>query len=248
MVRKLSVLLCFWAMALVGVTAKEIPKHLEGDHAFVNDFADVLSDEQEAALIQKLKVYFDSTSTQIVVLTELSTEDEDIQQYSLRVANEWGIGEGDKDNGILIYIATQDRRTFIQAGSGTQGSITDLFAGRVVDYILKPAFKQGKFYQGIDEAVDAIIEQLGGEFQFSRTAKGFPAWLVVVLIIIILIIITSFGNNNHWTSGGRGTWIGGGPWIGGGGFGGGGGFSGGGGGFGGFGGGGFSGGGAGGSW
>ena len=236
---------------LLSVTAwgKDVPKQRSGDQAFVLDVSEVLTPDQEARIITKLRRYFDSTSTQIAVLIEPSLGGEDIFSYTIKVANEWGIGEAEKDNGILIFIATADRKTFIQVGSGMEGAIPDAIAGRIVDYIMIPALKQGNYYRAVDEAIDALIEAAEGEFNEGRAQNGFPTWVIIVIIIIILIIITSFGNNNHRTLGGGRPYIGGGfggGYMGGGGYSGGGGFSGGG--FGGFGGGGFSGGGAGGSW
>lgn len=232
--------------------AKDVPKVLSGDRAFLLDASGILSGQQKEAIQSKLKAYFDSTSTQIAVLIEPSLEGEDLFEYSFKVAREWGIGEKDKDNGILIYIATADRKTYIQIGDGLEGAIPDMAAGRVIDYVMLPAFKSGDYYKGIDQAIDELILYASGEHtNTGRPKNGFPSWLIVIIIIILLIIFTSFGSNMHKTYGdyrpnlGRGPYLGGG-WLGGGssgGFGGGGG-----GGFGGFGGGGFSGGGAGGSW
>jgi len=241
----LLLLLCSFQI----ISAKEIPKPNKGDAAFVMDLSKVLDEYQKLALIQKLKGYFDSTSTQIAVLLEPSTEGVPIFDYSIDVAREWGIGEEEKGNGILIFIATADRKTFIQIGDGMEGVIPDFAAGRVVDYILVPAFKQGKYYEGIDRAIDELILYAEGEHTDSRAPRnGLPGWLIIVIIIIIIIIFTSYGNNMNKTYRNDRPLLGGGRYLGGGGYigGGGGGFSGGG--FGGFGGGGFSGGGAGGSW
>jgi uncharacterized protein len=225
--------------------AKEVPSPNKGDRAFVNDISDILSPSEEVMLISKLKGYFDSTSTQIVILLEPSLQGDPIFDYSIKVAREWGIGEKEKDNGILIFVATADRKTFIQVGDGLEGAIPDMIAGRVVDYVLIPAFKQGKYFEGIDRAIDELILYASGEHTDPRAPKnGLPTWLIIVVIIIIIIIFSSFGNNMNRTYRSGTPYLGG--YIGGSSFGGGGGF--GGGGFGGFGGGGFSGGGAGGSW
>ncbi|MCB9262042.1 MAG: TPM domain-containing protein [Flavobacteriales bacterium] len=228
--------------------AKEVPTHNMGDAAFVNDFADVLSPDEETRLVKKLKEFYDSTSNEVVLLLEKSLETEPVFDYSVKVANEWGIGDKNNKNGVLIFVATEDRKVFIQVGRGLEGSLTAARAGRIVDYVLLPNFKKRGYYVGLNEAVDEVISITGGEYKNTNQYKGLPIWVIVLVIIIIIIIFSSFGENSGRTyQGRRGGWyIGPGPggnW-GGGGSSGGGGF----GGFGGFGGGSFGGGGAGGSW
>ena len=246
MVRNVLILV-FSFCWLLGYSA-DVPQPNRGDRALVKDLSDVLTESEEVSLCKKLIAYDDSTSNQIAVFVEERTHGMDAFERALEIGRSWGVGHGDKNNGVLIYVATTDRKTFVLVGTGLEHRITDAYAGRVVDYVLIPNFKSKGYYRGIDKAIDELILMAAGEYKASKKpAKGFPAWLIVVLIIIIIIIVSSFGQNNGKTyRGRRGGWvIGAGPggYVGGGG---GGGFSGGG--FGGFGGGGFSGGGAGGSW
>lgn len=245
MVRKILIIL-FLAVPLA-VIGKEIPKPNSGNRAFVLDRSDFLTETQEVALCEKLKTYFDSTSNQIAILLEPSLEGEDLFDYTHRVAREWGIGEKEKNNGILIYVATADRKIQIQVGYGLEGAVPDVYAKRVIDKLMLPEFRKGDYYTGLDQAVNRIIEYAEGEYtNDGRDEEGLPPWLVIVLVIIFLAIVISLGGGSKgmtYTGGRR--YIGrSGPWVGGGG----GGFSGGGGGFGGFGGGSFGGGGASGSW
>ena len=240
----------FWILLLtpVMVLAKEPPEPNTGNRAFVRDDARVLTEQEEIALSNKLFNYYDSTSTQIAVLIEESLEGDDLFGYTHKVARKWGIGEADKDNGVLIYVATRDRRMRIHVGRGLEGRITDAASGRITDHIMRPNFLNVGFYEGIDKAVDELILLASGEYKndTARSKNGFPLWVVVIIIIIIVIVFSSFGDNSGTTyRNRRGGWIigpGPGGYVGGGG----GGFSGGG--FGGFGGGGFGGGGASGSW
>lgn len=243
---KVTALFAFLLVAFFGF-AKDIPPPNKGNRAFVKDISDVLTEEQEIQLCNKLLAYDDSTSNQIAVLIDESLEGEDAFTYSIKVAREWGVGGKENDNGILIYVATKDRKTFVQVGYGLEHRITDALAGRVVDYVLIPNFKTNGYYVGIDKAIDELILYAAGEYSSAGRGpnNGFPTWLIIVIIIIALIIFSSFGDNSGRTYRNTGGWIigpGGGGYTGGGG----GGFSGGG--FGGFGGGGFGGGGAGGSW
>ena len=239
----------------------------------VNDFAGMLTQNQENNLERKLRQYNNETSTQIAILTEESLEGDDLFDYSHRVADNWGIGREGKNNGILIFIAEQDRKIFIQTGYGAEGFLPDAMARRIIENIIKPAFRVGEYYNGLDEATAVIMDLGRGEYTAEewerRTSEGgVPAILILVFIIVLIIIISNINNNGdggYYRGGkydmdrrsrrGGGGWIilpgGGGGWSdGGGGWtdrGGGGGF-GGLGDFGGFGGGGFGGGGAGGDW
>ena len=231
----------------------------------VYDYAGILNDNEERALLQKLKNYADTTSTQIVILTIDSAKGEDVSILSTRWGQKWGIGQADEDNGLVILVAEEDRKVDISTGYGLEHYLTDLYSERIINRVLIPAFKEGNFYQGLDEATSVVMEILAGTFDeertFSRRGNGSPIPILMLIGFVVLIVILmsrrSGGGRGGNRSGGPDIWdililsslgrgsLGGGS----GGFGGGssGGF--GGGGFGGgFGGGGFGGGGASGSW
>ena len=237
----------------------------------VNDYAGVLAPRNAAALERKLVAYDDSTGTQIAVVTERYLESEDVFGRSLAIAEAWGVGGGDNDNGVLIYLAVDNRKVFIQTGYGVEDRVTDALAGRIVDQVLVPNFRAGSYYGGLDKATTIMIELLSGRYRADprqRVGGGGMSPLTVLMLLFVIILVIRWlarrggGDDDEdggYHRGGRyrgpygrrgGGWVvlpGGG--FGGGGFGsGGGGFGGGGGGFGGFGGGGFGGGGAGGSW
>ncbi len=221
------------------------------EHTSVYDAAGLLSAYEKTALEQKLINYADSTSTQIVVATINSLEDRDINLYAAQWAHKWGIGQSDKDNGILFLIANKERKMAIQVGYGLEHLLTDAMSRRIIELVIAPHFKLEDYYFGIDEGITAMIEVLAGEYKNNETPSEdsvFSFILFLVIFIIVVIILTK--SNNHssgrgYSSSGTGPIILGGGrsgGFGGGGFGGGGGFSGG------FGGGGFGGGGASGGW
>jgi uncharacterized protein len=234
--------------------AKQVPPPPNPPRLVV-DFTNIMARNEVAALEQKLVAYDDSTSTQIAIVMEQTLEGDDIFDYSYRLAEAWGIGRQGKNNGILIYVAVADRKIRIQTGYGAEGFLPDALAKRIIEQVIAPSFRQGKYYQGLDRATDIIIQLASGEYTNDDigSKKKFPvgALLFIVIFIIILVLISKGGGGG----GGyhrRGRYDSGGGWImfgpgGGSGWGGGGGSFGGGG-FGGFGGGGFGGGGAGGSW
>ena len=214
----------------------------------------MLSRDEAALLEGKLVAYNDSTSTQIAIVIEKSLEGDDIFDYSVRLAQEWGIGREGKDNGVLIYVAQDDRKVRIQTGYGMEGFLTDAMSKRIIENVIVPNFREARYYQGLDRATDLIIQLGSGEYSADGLEpENIPIGLIVfliIMIIVIIIVLSNMGGGGGYYRGGRydtnrgGGWIIFGPGSGSSG----GGWSGGGGGFGGFGGGSFGGGGAGGSW
>lgn len=228
----------------------------------VNDFAHMLTAEQEQALEAKLVNYEKTSSTQITIVTLKNLGGYDVSEYTFELGNRWGIGQKDKKNGVLILTSLEDRKGWIAVGYGLEGVLTDALTGRIYRNEIVSQFKHQEYYKGFDRAADAVIAATKGEYHADAKDddKGdkIPPAIIVIAVIIAVILFSRIGGG-----GGGGTYMsgrgrrgidsgwGGGFW--GGGFGGGGsswggGGSSGGGGFGGFGGGSFGGGGAGGSW
>lgn len=227
--------------------ALEIPPK---PNQLVNDYAGMLSEAEEKLLENKLLAYNDSTSTQIAVVLIPTLEGDDVFDFAQRLAEGWGIGGKENNNGVLLLIVQQERKIRIHTGYGTEGAIPDAIAKRIIEQRIKPSFQAGDYFKGINEASDDMILALSGEYHATpaQKDKGFPPFLIVIIVLFLIFFV--FGGRRNATGyghGGRRYY--GGPFIGGfggGGFSGGGGF--GGGGFGGFGGGGFGGGGASGGW
>lgn len=235
----------------------------------VNDFAEILSIGQKRSLESKLVAYNDSTSTQITLVTVKSLGGEEASFFAFQLGEKWGVGQKDEDNGIIILIAPNERKTFIATGYGAEGALPDAYAKRIVEDVMLPEFKKGDYFGGINKAIVSIKQYLRGEFttvQISESTKAHPLipLLIMLAVFIFFVILFSYIASKQKSDGyiysGKGVKPFNGPQWGGntyggnrGGFGGGssGGFGGGssgGGGFGGFGGGSFGGGGAGGSW
>lgn len=242
------------------LASKDIPQR---PVTAVADYKGVLSESERFSLESKLKTFNDTSSSAIVVVIDGSTDGEDIFDYSYKMAKEWAIGDKEKDNGVLLYIAFDDRKMFFQAGSGLEGVLPDAMLKRIIENVITPAFRDGQYFYGIDKGTDIMIQMVSGEYTANDQPvdkNAFKFILIFLFFIILLVIFISIAiyrckkrgdcNDGGGYYGG-GTYNSGGGWFigGGGGFGSsgsGGGF--GGGGFGGFGGGGFSGGGAGGGW
>jgi uncharacterized protein len=237
----------------ISASAQNFP---EKPNTLVSDYTNTLSAGEISSLEQKLVAFNDSTSTQIAVVLIQSLEGYDVADYAVRLADKWGIGQDKKNNGVILLVSIGDRKMSIQTGYGMEGALPDAIARRIIENSIKPAFKEGAYYQGLDAGTNDIIAYTKGEYKNDAPKGGnnktFPLVFILVFILIFIAIARiSGGGGNGQVIGGRGTagafwWLltSGGGGSSGGGFGGG--SSGGG--FGGFGGGSFGGGGASGSW
>jgi uncharacterized protein len=259
MSRKLIIYFFFTVYCLLftaKLNAQDIPAK-PNPPRLVNDFVMKLSPTELSSLEQKLRGYADSTSTQITVVIVKNTGDSDPYDYAMKIAKDWGVGQKDKNNGLLLLWAVETRKLRIVTGRGMEATITDAVSKRIINTILKPYFQAGQFYQGLDEATSEIMKRASGEFEADATSVddgSIIPFLIIILVVIIVLFIIGRNSKGGGRNGGRG-FMGGGGWGGpiifssGGSSGWGGGSSGGGGGgFGGFGGGDFGGGGAGGDY
>jgi uncharacterized protein len=245
LILSLLVSVCAFAQIDKVIPAKQSPPKL------ANDFTKTLTSYQLEDLERKLVAYDDSTSNQITVVVISSTNDYTIEEVALELGRKWGVGNKEINNGVVLLVAKDDRKMTIQVGYGLEGALPDITAKSIIENEIKPSFKDGNYYRGLDHGTDAIIKATKGEYKApanygSKKKKGLSAGAIVIIIILLIIFFSGAGPGAAGTYVSRGGFTG---WSGGGG-GGGSGWSGGGssGGFGGFGGGSFGGGGASGSW
>jgi uncharacterized protein len=150
--------------------------------------------------------YSDTTSTQIVIAIISSTEGENINYLAANWGEKWGIGDAQKDNGVLVLLAKDDKKIAIQAGKGTEYLLTDFQSKRIIERIIIPEFNRGDFYSGLDKGSDYIFKTLNGEFKGTRkkNEQGFdPGIIIFVIIIFIVFLIISRGNKNNRGGGKR---------------------------------------------
>ena len=225
---------------------------------FVNDFANVISEEDEAQIMKIGADLFEQTTAQVVVVTVESLDGYNVDEYALELGREWGVGSKETNNGVVLLLSVSDRKITIQVGYGLEGCVTDVKSGQILDTYAIPYLRNDDFSTGLIEAYKAITAVVCYEYgielnpdyeidyyyntydydsddDFAEDVLG--ALIIVFVIIVILVLVAnkfSGGNSNH----GGGSYHGGGRYYGGtvyhgGGFSGGsrGGFSGGGGGF-----------------
>jgi len=161
MKRFLFLVILAFLLCPISANAFDLPK-LEGH---VNDYASMISPQARAELERELKAFEQTDSTQIVILTVPSLDGYPIEEFGIKVAEAWKIGQKGKDNGVIFIAAKQDRKVRIEVGRGLEGKLTDLMAGRIIDLVVKPRFKRGDFDGGFLAGVSALIDATRGEFK-----------------------------------------------------------------------------------
>ena len=160
--------------------------------ARVIDQTGTLSTEERDALEQKLAQFEASKGSQIAVLIVSTTEPETIEQYSIRVAEQWKLGRKGVDDGALLLVAKDDRALRIEVGYGLEGALTDVDSARIIREVIVPLFKHGDFYGGIDAGIDRMIKVIEGEPLPQPDAKRYEnegAWEALLPFLIVVAIV-----------------------------------------------------------
>lgn len=160
----------------------------------VNDYAGVLSSQQVQQLEQKLVAFDDSTSTQIAVVLLKSLSGYDVADYAVRLAQQWGVGGKEHNNGILLLASIDDRRVTIQTGYGVEGAVPDAIAFRIINDDIKPAFARQNYFNGLDNATNSLMDYTKGEYKANRKKEGneggIPTGLIFIIFIILFLLIS----------------------------------------------------------
>ena len=158
--------------------------------ARVTDLTATLSQDQRAALEQKLAALEARKGSQVAVLLVPTTQPETVEQYAIRVFDQWKLGRKGTDDGILLLVAKNDRKLHIEVGYGLEGAIPDAIAKRVIDEDIVPLFKQGNFYGGISAGTDRVSKLIEGESMPPprRTAAPGSGWSTETFFIGFIIL------------------------------------------------------------
>ena len=246
-----ALVLAVVTVALAGAAFAALPIPPPPDHR-INDYAGVLSADERARLEDKLRARERESSNQIVVAIFRSLQGDSLEDYSIRLAQAWRVGQKGLDNGVIFLVFVDDRKMRLEVGYGLEPKLTDALSSQILRQVVAPRFREGKIADGIAAGLDAIEQAIAGTYKAApqaQSARGrggstFPILLLFIVVGGLLTILVPALTSPHarrqgWTGGSRG-WGGpiilpGGGWGGGGGGGssGGGDFSGGGGGFGG---------------
>ncbi len=173
---------CAWALQVPALKGR------------VNDYAGLLSNGTARQLEAALAQLESTDSTQIVVLTIASLDGDSLEDFSIRVVEQWQIGQKGKDNGALLLVSKNDRKIRIEVGYGLEGKLTDLVSGRIIRDIMVPQFRMGLYDQGIIDGVAAIAGVVRGEYVApaprrggGRVRRGASPGLVGLVMLFVFI-------------------------------------------------------------
>lgn len=183
--------------------AKNVPTRA----APIVDQAGLLSRNVSNALSNALFQIKKQTGNEISVLTVKSLEDETVDSYSIKVADQWKLGDKEKDNGVLLLIALEDRKMRIEVGQGLEGKLPDIVAGRIIRS-MTPYFKKGDYKSGIIIALSQIVDKTGGELTNTPKVRNRRSKKSFSSIILIIFIILSIFSGKGRRGGGRGLLLG----------------------------------------
>lgn len=176
---------------LYAQSTNELPQRPVG---MVNDFGNLLTNQEEAILEQKLRNYRDTTSNVVAVAVLENLAGMPREEAATYLFNTWRMWEAERYNGVLILISVQERELQIEVGYGLEGAIPDVMANRIVQDILIPALQSGQVYQGLDRATSALFQLASGEYdavEITRSSnKGFPIDILIILGLIFYFIIS----------------------------------------------------------
>ncbi len=196
--KKLFLILLLSFVGVLGNAQNVLPK--PNPPRLVNDAAGVLSADQVAILEQKLVALDDSTSNQIVVVLIKSLDGGAIEEYATKLFREWGIGNKKTNNGVLIIAAIDDRKIRIEVGYGLEGAIPDVTASGIYRNEMTPSFKEGNYYRGIDNAINALSKAAVGEYKVQRekkaTGKGAGSVITFLFILFVVLLIVGRGGGS----------------------------------------------------
>jgi uncharacterized protein len=190
-------------LALFGDTGARAELEVPPLKARVTDLTGTLDGGQRAVLEQRLAAFEAAKGSQIAVLIVPTTQPEAIEQYSMRVAEQWKLGRKGVDDGALLLIAKNDRKLRIEVGRGLEGAVPDAVAKRITADIIAPHFKKGDFYGGITAGVERLMKVVEGEplpeaGAKSRSSGGAFEDIEFLLIVGFVMVFVVVGFVRAW--------------------------------------------------
>jgi uncharacterized protein len=174
----------------VSATALELPA-LAGR---VVDQAGILDPASRATLTEKLAALEAKTTDQLVVVTLSSLQGTSIEHFGVELARRWALGQKDKNNGVLLLVAPNERKVRIEVGYGLEGTLTDAVTRLIIENAILPRFRAGDFPGGISRGADDIVSVLTGDAEewkqrAARRPDPAPGWSQVLLLLLILAVV-----------------------------------------------------------
>lgn len=209
----ISALLLFFAS--LSIWAYDVPT-LTGP---VIDQVGLLNTQQAQQLSADISQFKSETSVQLQVLITASLNEEPIESVAIQIFDKWKLGSEKKDDGLLILIAPNEKKMRIEVGQGLEGSVPDVYAKRIVSDVMRPYFRTGKFFEGIQQSIttlkEIIIKGEAGSLQAeSQDKTDIPFSILVIVFLLFFFVLGPIMNRMNGRSRYRSGW--GGPGFGGG--------------------------------
>jgi len=203
--KKISILVLFLLFLLSNVQAANT-EYSPTAQFFVNDFANILSDETEQAIFNMGVNIQEKTTAQLVIVTVPNMNGDYIESYANKLFNRWGIGTKDKNNGVLLILSKDDRKIRIEIGYGLEGAINDAKAGRILDKYAVAALKVNNYDQAILDSAKQIQGEIYTEYNIDNTIDNpafvpmgnsevtiDPKYIIIAVIIFVFLVIITKG-------------------------------------------------------
>lgn len=147
----------------------------EFTNRLVNDYAEVLSNDEVHSLESRLRNYFDSTSNCIVVVITNDLLGYDASDYAQRLGEKWGVGTGKYSNGLVVLLSPDEHEIFIATGYGLEGVLPDVVCHRIAEHEMKPYFKEEAYYEGLEAGLNVILPIAAKEYSYEQYEKDLDA-------------------------------------------------------------------------
>ncbi len=193
----------------------------------VNDFAEVISQDEGAKITALARAVEQSTTAEIAVVTLPTIAPLDIDLYSVKLFERWGVGKKGKDNGVLIILAMKERKWRIEPGYGLEGALPDVLCSEIGRSVMVPYFKQGQFGKGLLAGTMSVAERIGREYNVDlkkvlaetgyhevvpRSSQGRSIVSTIFTLLLFILIFGMrmglfgfllFGRPGYWSTGGH---------------------------------------------
>ena len=188
------------------------------ENFFVNDFANVISEEHEKQMLTEGAALFQNEQTfgaQVVVVTVDTVNGEDMAEFALNLGRDWGVGSKEKDNGIVILLAVEDRKIEMAVGYGLEGAMPDSKAGRFLDAYAIPYLSEDDFSKGLSVLYTAVVNEVYIEYgitpenytsienvEAEQVSDGMTilySWIILIILVVIFSLI--FGKRGGGSGG-----------------------------------------------
>jgi len=199
--KKIFIIASFFIFAGIGFCEEPTFRDYTG---YINDYANILSDEVKAKLTSLSAEIENKTTSQLAVLTIDTTYPLDIETYAVKLFEKWGIGRKGKDNGVLILVAVKDRAVRIEVGYALEGAVPDALAKNIIEKSMIPFFKNSNYNAGILQGAAVVSNLIASEYnvkisELDNIKIGAPSkkasildFLFTLFIIIIIIRVRAF--------------------------------------------------------